>query len=156
MPVDMNEWTGSLALTEVEEQPAKPLTVKYGSLEIRSGESCFTFILQVQDRPTSIEWESCDPSKLYTLAMTDPDAPSRKDPKFRSQAASAAPKQSSPIALETTVENSRSSVSARNTASVLQSQGLASRQSGTTTCPNFTNSLLANNVEFLSFSAHFH
>lgn len=34
MPVDINEWTGSIALTEVEEQPAKPLTVKYGSLEI--------------------------------------------------------------------------------------------------------------------------
>lgn len=44
---------------------------------------CFTFILQVQNRPTSVEWEGCDPSKLYTLAMTDPDAPSRKDPKFR-------------------------------------------------------------------------
>lgn len=34
MPVDINEWTGSLALTEVEEKPAKPLIVKYGSLEI--------------------------------------------------------------------------------------------------------------------------
>lgn len=34
MPVDINEWTGSLALVEVEEKPAKPLIVKYGSVEI--------------------------------------------------------------------------------------------------------------------------
>ena len=38
---------------------------------------------QVQNRPTCIEWEGCDSSKLYTLVLTDPDAPSRKDPKFR-------------------------------------------------------------------------
>lgn len=38
---------------------------------------------QVQHRPTSIEWDGCDPQKLYTLVLTDPDAPSRKDPKFR-------------------------------------------------------------------------
>ncbi|XP_010070692.1 PREDICTED: phosphatidylethanolamine-binding protein 1, partial [Pterocles gutturalis] len=37
----------------------------------------------VQHRPTSIEWDGCDPQKLYTLVLTDPDAPSRKDPKFR-------------------------------------------------------------------------
>lgn len=42
MPVDINEWTGSLALTEVEEQPAKPLTVKYGSLEIDALGKVFT------------------------------------------------------------------------------------------------------------------
>lgn len=40
-------------------------------------------VLQVQNRPTCIEWEGCDASKLYTLVLTDPDAPSRKDPKFR-------------------------------------------------------------------------
>ena len=39
--------------------------------------------VKVQNRPTSIEWEGCDASKLYTLALTDPDAPSRSDPKFR-------------------------------------------------------------------------
>ncbi|EOA93994.1 Phosphatidylethanolamine-binding protein 1, partial [Anas platyrhynchos] len=39
--------------------------------------------LQGQNRPTSIEWDGCDPQKLYTLVLTDPDAPSRKDPKFR-------------------------------------------------------------------------
>lgn len=41
MPVDINEWTGSLVLTEVEEPPAKPLTVKYDSVEIDSlGKVC--------------------------------------------------------------------------------------------------------------------
>lgn len=39
--------------------------------------------LKVQNRPTCIEFEGCDATKLYTLALTDPDAPSRKDPKFR-------------------------------------------------------------------------
>lgn len=34
MPVDVSQWSGSLALQEVEEQPAEPLTVKYGSVEI--------------------------------------------------------------------------------------------------------------------------
>ena len=36
---------------------------------------------QVKDTP-SVDWEA-DPSSLYTLVKTDPDAPSRKDPKFR-------------------------------------------------------------------------
>ncbi|XP_044539891.1 phosphatidylethanolamine-binding protein 1-like, partial [Gracilinanus agilis] len=39
--------------------------------------------LQVKNRPVSISWQGCDSSKLYTLVLTDPDAPSRKDPKFR-------------------------------------------------------------------------
>lgn len=34
MPVDLSQWTGPLALTEVDEKPAQPLDVKYGSLEI--------------------------------------------------------------------------------------------------------------------------
>ncbi|XP_047366418.1 protein D2-like isoform X1 [Vespa velutina] len=36
---------------------------------------------QVKDQPT-IKW-TADASTFYTLCMTDPDAPSRKDPKFR-------------------------------------------------------------------------
>ena len=39
--------------------------------------------LQVKNRPTSITWDGLDPGKLYTLVLTDPDAPSRKDPKYR-------------------------------------------------------------------------
>lgn len=34
MPADLSQWTGPLTLPEVEEQPSKPLTVKYGSVEI--------------------------------------------------------------------------------------------------------------------------
>ncbi|KAG9339618.1 hypothetical protein JZ751_023509 [Albula glossodonta] len=71
MPVDLGQWTGDLALHEVDEKPAHPLVVKYGSLEIDELGKVLT--------PT----QGCDSSKLYTLAMTDPDAPSRKDPKFR-------------------------------------------------------------------------
>ncbi|CAG9791324.1 unnamed protein product [Diatraea saccharalis] len=36
---------------------------------------------QVKDVPT-VTWDA-SPDQLYTLAMTDPDAPSREDPKFR-------------------------------------------------------------------------
>ncbi|GJQ88323.1 hypothetical protein Trydic_g223 [Trypoxylus dichotomus] len=36
---------------------------------------------QVKDIP-SVKW-TADQSALYTLCMTDPDAPSRKEPKFR-------------------------------------------------------------------------
>ncbi|XP_044256809.1 protein D2-like isoform X2 [Tribolium madens] len=36
---------------------------------------------QVKDVP-SVKWNA-DNNALYTLCMTDPDAPSRKDPKFR-------------------------------------------------------------------------
>ncbi|SPP82096.1 phosphatidylethanolamine-binding protein homolog F40A3.3 [Drosophila guanche] len=36
---------------------------------------------QVKDQP-SVKWDA-DASKLYTLCMTDPDAPSRKEPKYR-------------------------------------------------------------------------
>ncbi|KAI3372581.1 hypothetical protein L3Q82_023054 [Scortum barcoo] len=82
MPADLSQWTGALALQEVEEKPAKPLTVKYDSVEVDELGKVLT-PTQVQNRPTCIEWEGCDPSKLYTLALTDPDAPSRKDPKFR-------------------------------------------------------------------------
>uniref|UniRef100_A0AAY5F1Y0 Phosphatidylethanolamine binding protein 1 n=1 Tax=Electrophorus electricus TaxID=8005 RepID=A0AAY5F1Y0_ELEEL len=76
------QWNGQLCLTDVEEQPARALAVKYGPLEVDELGKVLT-PTQVQNRPTSIEWEGCDSSKLYTLAMTDPDAPSRKDPKFR-------------------------------------------------------------------------
>lgn len=34
MPVDLSQWTGALALQEVEEKPTQPLTIKYGSVEI--------------------------------------------------------------------------------------------------------------------------
>lgn len=37
---------------------------------------------QVKDIPTSISWPT-EAGALYTLCMTDPDAPSRQTPKFR-------------------------------------------------------------------------
>ncbi|XP_034026765.1 phosphatidylethanolamine-binding protein 1 [Thalassophryne amazonica] len=82
MPVDLDQWTGPLSLTDVEEKPARPLDVKYGLVTIDELGKVLT-PTQVQNRPTSIDWEGCDSSKLYTLALTDPDAPSRRNPKFR-------------------------------------------------------------------------
>lgn len=37
---------------------------------------------QVKDIPVEVSWPA-EPSSLYTLCMTDPDAPSRLAPKFR-------------------------------------------------------------------------
>lgn len=37
---------------------------------------------QVKDQP-KLDWEEADPSEFYTLLMTDPDAPSREEPKMR-------------------------------------------------------------------------
>uniref|UniRef100_A0A3B1J690 Phosphatidylethanolamine binding protein 1 n=1 Tax=Astyanax mexicanus TaxID=7994 RepID=A0A3B1J690_ASTMX len=74
-------WTGPLALNEVEEVPVRPLRVQYGPLEIDQLGKVVTPTQQVQ-KSAHADMEGCDSSKLYTLAMTDPDAPSRKDPKF--------------------------------------------------------------------------
>ncbi|KAM4808475.1 phosphatidylethanolamine-binding protein 1-like [Rhinophrynus dorsalis] len=82
MPVDLGQWSGPLALTEVEEKPINPLTVRYGPVCVDELGQVLT-PTQVQNRPTSIEWDGMDSNKLYTLILTDPDAPSRKNPKFR-------------------------------------------------------------------------
>ncbi|CAM9099864.1 unnamed protein product [Lampetra fluviatilis] len=82
MPVDVSAWSGELALHEVEEQPAAPLRVAYGPVEIDSLGAELT-PTQVKDKPTVVEWEGCDPQGLYTIILTDPDAPSRAKPKFR-------------------------------------------------------------------------
>ncbi|XP_075691463.1 phosphatidylethanolamine-binding protein 1-like [Rhinoderma darwinii] len=82
MPVDVSQWSGALALDEVAEKPALPLSVNYGPVAIEELGQVLT-PTQVQNRPTSISWEGMDSNKLYTLVLTDPDAPSRKNPKFR-------------------------------------------------------------------------
>ncbi|EDV48021.1 protein D2 [Drosophila erecta] len=60
--------------------PTNLLTVTYsgGQVVDIGGELTPT---QVQNQP-KVEWDA-DPNALYTLILTDPDAPSRKEPKFR-------------------------------------------------------------------------
>ncbi|XP_036623576.1 phosphatidylethanolamine-binding protein 1-like [Trichosurus vulpecula] len=82
MPVHLSLWTGPLSLREVGEKPQHPLSVKYADCEILELGQVLT-PTQVKGHPVSIGWQGCDSSKLYTLVLTDPDAPSRKDPKFR-------------------------------------------------------------------------
>ncbi|XP_028565466.1 phosphatidylethanolamine-binding protein 1-like [Podarcis muralis] len=82
MAVDLSDWDVSLELLEVDEKPAVPLSVNYGSVEIDELGKVLT-PTQVKNRPTKIDWENCSAEKLYTLVLTDPDAPSRKNPKFR-------------------------------------------------------------------------
>ena len=82
MPVDLSKWSGPLSLQEVDERPQHPLQVRYGGAEVGELGKVLT-PTQVKNRPTSIAWDGLDPGKLYTLVLTDPDAPSGKDPKYR-------------------------------------------------------------------------
>ncbi|CAO2587980.1 Phosphatidylethanolamine-binding protein 1 [Lemmus lemmus] len=69
-------------LQEVDERPQHALWVAYGGVEVDEVGKVLT-PTQVQNRPSSISWDGLEPGKLYTLVLTDLDAPSRKDPKFR-------------------------------------------------------------------------
>ncbi|XP_033272073.1 phosphatidylethanolamine-binding protein 1-like [Orcinus orca] len=82
MVVDLNKQSGPLSLQEVDERPQHPLQVKYGGAEVDELGKVLT-TTQVKNWPTSIAWDGLHPGKLYILVLTDPDAPSRKDPKYR-------------------------------------------------------------------------
>ncbi|ELR19823.1 uncharacterized protein ACA1_133360 [Acanthamoeba castellanii str. Neff] len=59
--------------------PALTLQLKYGSKGVTEGQELKPS--EVQHQPT-VDWDA-DENALYTLAMVDPDAPSRDDPKDR-------------------------------------------------------------------------
>uniref|UniRef100_A0A2I3G3N5 Phosphatidylethanolamine-binding protein 1 n=1 Tax=Nomascus leucogenys TaxID=61853 RepID=A0A2I3G3N5_NOMLE len=82
MPVDLSKWSGPLSLQEMDEQPQHLLHVTYAQAAVDELGKVLT-PTQVRNRPTSISWDGLDSGKLYTLVLTDPDAPSRKDPKYR-------------------------------------------------------------------------
>ncbi|XP_072934590.1 phosphatidylethanolamine-binding protein homolog F40A3.3-like isoform X1 [Epargyreus clarus] len=64
----------------IPKAPTALVTVKYPSgVEVKEGNELTP--TQVKDVPT-VKWDA-SPDHFYTLAMTDPDAPSRKEPKFR-------------------------------------------------------------------------
>ncbi|KAF6082446.1 phosphatidylethanolamine binding protein 1 [Phyllostomus discolor] len=144
MPVDIGQWSGPLSLQEVEERPQHPLQVKYTGVEIDELGKVLT-PTQVKNRPTSIAWDGLNASKLYTLVLTDPDAPSRKDPKYREwHHFLVVNMKGNDIGsgtvlsdyLETTVANSRWHLSAKSTISGPQWPARATRRSGTTMCPS--------------------
>ncbi|KAJ1092117.1 hypothetical protein NDU88_005229 [Pleurodeles waltl] len=81
MPVDLSGWTGPLCLTDVDEKPKHPLRVRYGSVEVDHLGKELT-PTQVKNIPTVFDWPGVDKSKLYTIILTDPDVPSREDPKL--------------------------------------------------------------------------
>ncbi|XP_042224611.1 protein D3-like isoform X4 [Homarus americanus] len=64
----------------VDVAPSALVQVKYGEAEVNSGNELTP--TQVVSLPTHLSWPR-EEGALYTLCMTDPDAPSRKDPKFR-------------------------------------------------------------------------
>lgn len=82
MPTDMSKWTGPLSLQDVDEQPQHLLRVTYAGAEVGELGQVLT-PTQVKQRPIIISWDGLDPGKLYTLILTDPDAPSRKEPLYR-------------------------------------------------------------------------
>ncbi|KAK2148225.1 hypothetical protein LSH36_508g00002 [Paralvinella palmiformis] len=62
----------------IDTVPNKMLTVKYGIDEIKPG--VVRTPTQVKNQPI-VEWEA-ESGAFYSLIMNDPDAPSRKNPKF--------------------------------------------------------------------------
>lgn len=65
----------------IDSVPPNVLEVKYPSnAQVLLGNELTP--TQVKDIPTHLKWPSDDKS-LYTLVMTDPDAPSRQSPKYR-------------------------------------------------------------------------
>ncbi|KAM7340698.1 hypothetical protein ACRRTK_001313 [Alexandromys fortis] len=82
VPADISQWSRPLSLQRVDERPQHALRVAFAGVEVDELGKVLT-PTQVQNRPSSISWDGRDPGKLYTLVLTDPDAPSRKDPKFR-------------------------------------------------------------------------
>ena len=85
MPVDLSKWPGPLSLQEMDERPQHPLQVEYGGAEIDELGKVLT-PTQVKNWPTSTTWDGLDLGKLYTLVLTDLDAPSRQDPQIQEMA----------------------------------------------------------------------
>ena len=65
----------------VDVAPHQTITIEYPSGAVVKGGNELT-PTQVKDIPHSISWPA-DAGDLFTLVMTDPDAPSRHTPKFR-------------------------------------------------------------------------
>lgn len=64
----------------LDKAPTETLEVSYSSgVKVDNGNTLTP--TQVKDIPT-VKW-TADSGSFYTLCMTDPDAPSRKEPKFR-------------------------------------------------------------------------
>ncbi|KAK6643612.1 hypothetical protein RUM43_005122 [Polyplax serrata] len=64
----------------VKSVPSEVAEIKYGNLALNLGNELTP--AQVKNPPSTIKWKA-DEGTFYTLCMTDPDAPSRKEPKFR-------------------------------------------------------------------------
>jgi len=60
--------------------PQQALEVRYGTHKLDFGNQLTP--TQVKDPPTQIRWQA-DPNSRYTLIFTDPDAPSRQNPRSR-------------------------------------------------------------------------
>ncbi|KAI8124936.1 hypothetical protein FF38_12500 [Lucilia cuprina] len=63
----------------IDTAPTEVLSVTYGDLQVKEGNVLTP--TQVQNKP-QLSWNA-DANALYTVCMTDPDAPSRKEPTFR-------------------------------------------------------------------------
>ncbi|KAG1664211.1 Phosphatidylethanolamine-binding protein 1 [Nymphon striatum] len=64
----------------ISKEPASKIEVEYNGIAVNLGNILTP--TQVQNIPTKIHWEA-DVNTFHTLIFTDPDAPSRENPKFR-------------------------------------------------------------------------
>ncbi|OXA51403.1 protein D1 [Folsomia candida] len=61
--------------------PTTTLHVEYNDVKIEYGNQ--VEIRAVEHGPTSVNWNPADPHAFYSICLTDPDAPTRSDPKMR-------------------------------------------------------------------------
>lgn len=78
----ISQWARLPCLQQVVKQPQHAPWAAYAGVEVDELGKV-KILTQAKNRPSSISWDSLDPGKVYTLILTDPDAPSKKDPKFR-------------------------------------------------------------------------
>lgn len=78
----MDNLTKELVVGDViDSQPKATVKVDYSASGVKVDQGNVLTPTQVKEMP-KVDYEA-DAAKLYTLAMVDPDAPSRKEPKFR-------------------------------------------------------------------------
>ncbi|CAG7837088.1 unnamed protein product [Allacma fusca] len=79
-PKDLSEMESNKVVPDVVDTvPKHRIDVKYGSHIVNLGNT----LTPTQVRHIPAVSYHADPNNFYTLVMTDPDAPSRADPKFR-------------------------------------------------------------------------
>ncbi|XP_002737060.1 protein D2-like [Saccoglossus kowalevskii] len=72
----------SIAPDVIDKIPGNVVTVEWSDSDVKVDAGNILRPTEVQNPPSTVCW-SAEEGSFYTLLMTDPDAPSRENPKFR-------------------------------------------------------------------------